>query len=129
MYNTYLIFLIKSVMNNDLIKRGMTAIEEYDFLVVLEAYKKINVEDLVVEICVEKGFISKRDITLSKAKYIILWQYIVKIHSALKLIDDFNDKDITKDNIEKHFENKLLLADRIVKIISERVIVNLPLNI
>ncbi|WP_318451728.1 hypothetical protein [Photobacterium leiognathi] len=116
-------------MNNDLIKRGMTAIEEYDFLVVLEAYKKINVEDLVVEICVEKGFISKRDITLSKAKYIILWQYIVKIHSALKLIDDFNDKDITKDNIEKHFENKLLLADRIVKIISERVIVNLPLNI
>ncbi|MFV8412459.1 hypothetical protein, partial [Vibrio owensii] len=91
-----------------------------------DEYHKIKVEDLVIEHCIESGFITPTDVTIKTRKYLALKEAIETAHHAFKLIDNFDDTNITTDNIAACFEYKDKLKKRIIKVISDRLLVSLP---
>lgn len=91
-----------------------------------DEYHKLNVEDLVIEHCIEKGFITSTDVTIKTRKFLALKNAIETAHHAFRLVDNFDDTNITTNNVNACIEYKKKLVQRIIKVISDRLLVSLP---
>lgn len=89
-------------------------------------YHNLRVEDLAIEHCIEKGFITSTDVTIKTRKYLVLKEAIETALHAFKLIDNFDDTNITTDNVDACIEYKNKLVPRIIKVISDRLLISLP---
>ena len=87
---------------------------------------KFKVEDLVIEHCLEKGFITSTDISIKTRKYLALKEAIKTALHAFQLVDDFDDTNITTDNVDARIEYKKKLVPRIIRVISDRLLISLP---
>ncbi|HDY7511823.1 hypothetical protein [Vibrio vulnificus] len=91
-----------------------------------DKYHKIKVEDFVLEHCIEKGFITSTDISIKTRKYLALKEAIKTALHAFQLVDDFDDTNITTDNVDARIEYKKKLVPRIIRVISDRLLISLP---
>lgn len=91
-----------------------------------DKYHKIKVADLVLEHCIKKGLITSTDISIKTGKYLALKEAIETALHAFQLVDDFDDTNITIDNVDAHIEYKKKLVQRIIRVISDRLLISLP---
>ncbi|MBP2698723.1 MULTISPECIES: hypothetical protein [Photobacterium] len=114
-------------MNNIISSRtGKSVQEEHDDIAEAYHYNQSIVQNLVIEHCIEKGFITSTDVTTKTKKFLVLKEAIETAHHAFKLIDNFDDTNITTKNIAACFEYKDKLKERIIRVISDRLLVSLP---
>ncbi|MEZ9435062.1 hypothetical protein AB4224_17145 [Vibrio lentus] len=91
-----------------------------------EKYHNMRVEDLVIEHCIETGFITSTDVTNKTRKFLVLKEAIETTLNAFKLVDDFDDTNITIDNLDACTEYKKKLKRRVIKVISDKLLAGLP---
>ncbi len=114
-------------MNNIIPSRtGKSVQEEHDDIAEAYHYNQSIVQDLVIEHCIEKGFITSTDATTKTKKFLVLKEAIETAHHAFRLVDNFDDTNITTDNVAACIEYKEKLKQRIIKVISDRLLINLP---
>ncbi|KMV30372.1 hypothetical protein AB733_11900 [Photobacterium swingsii] len=89
-------------------------------------YSKLKVEDLVIEHCLEKGFITPSDVTEKKRKYLLVKGFVEISLDAFRLVEDININDITQHNLNDYLEYKKKLSTRIIKGMSEKLLASLP---
>ncbi|WGK80549.1 hypothetical protein PYE51_07660 [Vibrio aestuarianus] len=99
--------------------------EQHDYEVLLDSYHQLKVDELVINHCIDKGFITQLDIATNARKYVLLKGVIATTLHSFKLVDTFDDKNITKHNIDAYFEHKRELAKRVTKVVSERLLAGL----
>lgn len=112
-------------MNNAVPKEEKPFTEQYDYEVLLDDYHQLKVEDMVISHCLDKGFITHFDISTNARKYILLREVITTSIHSFRLLDAFDDRNITKYNINAYFERKRKLAKRVIKVVSERLLAGL----
>ncbi|WP_318440731.1 hypothetical protein [Photobacterium leiognathi] len=114
-------------MNNIISSRtGKSVQEEHDDIAEAYHYNQSIVQNLVIEHCIEKGFITSTDVTTKTKKFLVLKEAIETAHHAFRLVDNFDDAKITTDNIAACNEYKKKLVQRIIKVISDRLLITLP---
>ncbi len=105
---------------------GKTVQEIHDDDIAENAYNQSKVRDLVIKHCIESGFITQTDVTTKTRKYVALKETIETTHHAFRLVDNFDDTNITTNNINACIEYKEKLVQRIIRVISDRLLVSLP---
>ncbi|HCE3015819.1 TPA: hypothetical protein NG262_004289 [Vibrio parahaemolyticus] len=105
---------------------GKTVQEIHDNDIAKDDYNQSTVQDLVLEHCIEKGFITSTDVTIKTRKFLALKNAIETAHHAFRLVDNFDDTNITTNNVNACIEYKKKLVKRIIKVISDRLLVSLP---
>ncbi|HCE4590724.1 TPA: hypothetical protein NGS02_000224 [Vibrio parahaemolyticus] len=114
-------------MNNTTPPRTSKSVQEiHDDDIAKDDYTQSTVQDLVIEHCIESGFITPTDVTVKTRKYLILKEAIETAHHAFRLVDNFDDTNITTENIAACIEYKDKLKELIIRVISDRLLVSLP---
>ncbi|MDE1239810.1 hypothetical protein [Vibrio aestuarianus] len=114
-------------MNNTIPPRASKSVQEiHDDDIAKDDYNQSTVQDLVIEHCIEKGFIKSTDATTKTKKFLVLKEAIETAHHAFRLVDNFDDTNITTENIAACIEYKEKLKQRIIRVISDRLLVSLP---
>ncbi|EGQ7830417.1 hypothetical protein QUO07_004388 [Vibrio parahaemolyticus] len=91
-----------------------------------EKYHNLRVEDLVIDHCIETGFIKLTDVTTKTRKFLVLKETIETTLNAFKLVDDFDDTNITIDNLDACIDYKKKLKQRVLKVVSDKLLASLP---
>ncbi|EGQ9919316.1 TPA: hypothetical protein JG855_004196 [Vibrio parahaemolyticus] len=105
---------------------GKSVKEIHDDDIAADDYNQSTVQDLVIKHCIEKGFITSTDATTKTKKFLALKEAIDTALHAFQLVDNFDDTNITTDNLAACIEYKEKLKQRIIKVISDRLLINLP---
>ncbi|HHG3400250.1 hypothetical protein ACSTK6_12395 [Vibrio parahaemolyticus] len=105
---------------------GKTVQEILDDDIAKDDYNQSTVQDLVIEHCIKKGFITSTDVTTKAKKFLVLKEAIETTLNAFKLVDDFDDTNITVDNLDACIEYKKNLKRRVIKVISDKLLTDLP---
>ncbi|EGQ9293146.1 hypothetical protein ACHELH_004016 [Vibrio vulnificus] len=105
---------------------GKSVKEIHDDDIAADDYNQSTVQDLVIKHCIEKGFITSTDATTKTKKFLVLKEAIETAHHAFRLVDNFDDTNITTDNVDACIDYKNKLVQRIIKVISDRLLINLP---
>ncbi|ELA6601882.1 MULTISPECIES: hypothetical protein [Vibrio harveyi group] len=113
-------------MNNIISSRTNKSVQETHDDIAKEYYYQSTVQDLVIDHCIETGFITSTDVTTKTSKFAVLNETIETILNAFKLVDDFDDSNVTTDNFDAYIEYKKKLKLRIIKVISDRLLISLP---
>lgn len=106
--------------------RGKTVQEIHDDDIAEDDYNQLTVQDLVIERCIVKGVITSNDVTNKTKNFLALNEVIETAHYAFRLVDNFDDAKITTDNIAACNEYKKKLVQRIIEVISNKLLVSLP---
>ncbi|TOB86668.1 hypothetical protein CGJ95_21680 [Vibrio parahaemolyticus] len=113
-------------MNNIISSRTNKSVQETHDDIAKEYYYQSTVQDLVIDHCIETGFITSTDVTTKTRKFLVLKEAIETTLNAFKLVDDFDDTNITIDNLDACIEYKKKLKRRVLKVISDKLLAGLP---